>query len=384
MVTVDWRCAGSAMVLGLLLFGAFACSPFDPVKVKRFQLLYEDTYEALGMSGARWVEYDDQHSLTSACTNGAAGDHLPSECSLVYAEWDSGAGGDGSGGAGGDGSGGEAGIPKRRNPKCPPTQDELDKVVIADPGADGSICISGVLHPYQPCKHDVTQCLGIAVGDRLVDVSYMWGAGVGLKFNRENAWNAAGHQVRGIAFEFSGTEQARAHLRVEIPILLAADTRVPNDRPIIRSDGSVLDTQGMIHSCNSADVSPFDVRRDDTRLDAVVRKQEGDGQEGDGFVTSELHPYGSPFWQEAQGNPDVPAWTYSPVQHGYNEVEWSDIQPPPELDTYPFTNTHILGVHFQVSYPTECERETDRKVCDEQDDLDFGFCIKELAVLFEE
>jgi hypothetical protein len=362
------------MVLGLLLFGASACSSFDPVKVKRFKLLYKDTYQSLGMSGAYWVEYDDQHSLTSACTNGAAGDHLPSEWSLVYAEWDSGAGGDGSGG-----SGGEAGIPKSRDPKCPPTDDELHRGDLPDPGPDGSICISGVLHPYQPCVHDVTQCLGIAVGDRLVDVSYMWGAGVGLKFERENSWDAAGHQVRGIAFEFHGTEKARAHLRVEIPILLAADTRVPDDRPIIRNDGSVLDTKGTIHSCNPGDAPQFDVERGDTLRDALVGEQEGDG-----LVTSELHPYGSPFWQEAQGDPDVPAWTYSPVQHGYNEVKWSAIQPPPELDTYPFTNKHILGVHFQVSYPTECERETDREVCDKQDDLEFGFCIEKLAVLFEE
>ena len=352
MVKVVRRYARCAIVLGLLLFGASACSSFDPVEETRFELLYTDTYDALDMSGAHWVTYDDQHSSLAACTNGAAGAHLPSECSEVYAPWDD-----------------------RPDPQCPPTEDELLRGYLADPGADGSICIQGVLHPYLPCVHDDTQCYKANSGERVVDQSNMWGAGVGLAFSAtaKTAWDATKHRVRGIAFDFSGPDETRLVLRVDIPIVLDPNTHVPDTRPFIRSDGSVLGKDGTIHDCRSNQVLQSGVKRRDTKLsDALVAERAG------GVVTSELHPYGSPFWQLPPTNPSTPSWGFSPVKLGHNEVEWGDIRPPPEApppdpNNYSFAKTQILGVHFQVAH----------QMTGSLDDLNFAFCIKNLAVLFE-
>ena len=47
-----------------------ACGSFDPVSVPHFEYLHVEDNPELGITGAHWIAYDDQHSLTSACTNG--------------------------------------------------------------------------------------------------------------------------------------------------------------------------------------------------------------------------------------------------------------------------------------------------------------------------
>jgi len=345
MVTVAWRCASvRAAAIGALLFGISACSAFDPVKETRFTLLNPNTYAALGMPNARWVAYDDQHSFSAACTNGAAGNHAPSECAVVYVPWSD-----------------------WQNPKCPPTEEQLSEGYLHDPGPNGHLCVRGVLHPLLPCGADrKTQCFGSNSGDEIVDQSNMWGAGVGLVFSPGNeGWDAPGHKVRGVAFDFDGPEETRLNLRVGIPIVLDSKTLVPPGRPFMRSDGSVLGTDGKIYDCDSNDVSQSVVKREETRLiDAVVDPKPGD------IVTSERHPYGSPFWQL----PSTTSWDSSPVKRGHNEFEWPDIAPPPEAAfNYLFDETQILGIHFQVVPPKNGGKN----------DLNFELCITNLAFLLE-
>ena len=349
MVTERWPSSCLAAV-AISLFGLSACSSFDPVHETHFTLLYQDTYDALGMPGAHWVAYDEQHSASAACTNGAAGNHLSKECSEVYAPWT-----------------------EWTNPKCSPTAQELSEGYLADPGANGSICIQGVLRPTLACAkdHRPAQCFE-ANG---LDVSNMWGAGVGLSFSQsgKQAWSAPAHKVRGVAFDFSGSEETRLNLRVEVPILLDPESRVSSDRPLMRSDGSVLGTDGNVYDCDTDQIVESDsgVDRSKTTLkDALVGDQEGDP------VSSERHPYGSPFWQLPSANP---SWGSSPVQVGHNEFAWTDIQPPPEPrpdpNNYPFKDAaQILGVHFQVVPPSKGNKT----------DFQFAFCIRKLALLLED
>ncbi len=160
MVAVPWRAWPRAASLSLLLSAVCACSAFHPVGERRFTLLNDDNFERLEMLGAHWRAYDDQHSHTSPCTNGAAGNHDPEQCSSVDRPefgWNGG--------------------------KCKPTPEQLSKGDI-DPEPSGSICVQGVLGKVLSCKTSLEQCYH-ADGDE--DVSNMWGAGVGLAFSEDGA-----------------------------------------------------------------------------------------------------------------------------------------------------------------------------------------------------
>jgi hypothetical protein len=349
MVAAPWQgaCLGA---LAISLLAVSACSSFDPVKATRYMLLNADNYDALDISDAHWVAFDEQHSFSAACTNGAAGNHAPKDCSEVYAPWSG-----------------------WKDPKCPPSEAELSQGYLADPGSNGAICIQGVLRRTLACNTGSAQCFQ-ANG---LDVSNMWGAGLGLTFSKfgKDAWSAPAHKVRGVAFDFSGSEETRLNLRVGIPIVLAPDIPVPSDRPFMRSDGSVLGTDGNIYNCDSTQSKEPRVDRSTTTLkDALVEEHARDP------VTSERHSYGSAFWQSPSANP---SWGSSPVEVGHNEFAWSAVQQPPEAPphagepdpyNYPFSSAQILGIHFQVVPPPKGNKV----------DLNFAFCIRHLALLLEE
>lgn len=342
--------ARQALALGALLLGACACGSFDPVTQTQHTLLNRDSYEALGMLGAHWVAYDDQHSLTAACTNGAAGNHDPEDCSHVYQphfDW--------------------------QPSKCPPEPAQLDDGRIADPKGDSAICFHGELSAMKPCTNPDTQCYN----PEQRDVSNMWGAGIGLAFSGDGKtpWIAHAHGIRGVAFDLSLSDDTKLavddstaselNLRVEVPIMLPATTPVPSSRPLMRENGTVIDLKGNVHHCAAGAPAEPSFDRKKTTLRSIVS---GDTQ----TITSELHPYGSPFWQKSAGR----AWGPSPVRLGHNEFEWGDIYPPPQPDTYPIEQQEmaILGIHFQVAHPNMGNTAP----------LAFVVCIKNLALLSEQ
>jgi len=359
MVAKVWRhlpvraLAGSTLLLTLS-----ACGSFDPVQQTRFEWLTTGDNE-FGMMDAHWVAYDDQHSTTSACTNRAAGNHPPEQCSHLdkpHFDW--------SGGS------------------CPPSADQLDAGRKIVPEEDGAICIHGELSAMQSCdpKKVPEQCFEASgVGD----VSNMWGAGFGLAFSHDGktAWNPRDHRVRGMAFDLSIAQDTKLavgvldppsdlFLRVEIPTLLPGTTALPSDifttRPVMREDGSVIDTSGDPHGCDGA--PPAAVNGDRTELASVLLPK----PDAVSSVSSELHPYGSPFWQK----PADRDWGPSPVRVGHNEFEWGDVYPPPQDDAYALDRNQleILGVHFQVVHPKKGNSAP----------LAFMVCINHLAVLLDE
>jgi hypothetical protein len=352
MVTASWPnvCLRIVAVSGLLAVSA--CSSFDPIEVPRYTLLVPENFDKLGIADAHWIAYDDQHSVTAACTNGAAGDHLPSECSLLLKDppftWD--------------------------GPKCPPSAESLSEGEIAPLEANGSICITGELRPLSHCVHPQAQCYDTTDGG---DVSNMWGAGVGLSFSAsgKEPWDAGKHGVKGVAFDLSGVEESQLggsgfNLRVEVPIVLDGKTKIPSDRPLMRDDGSVLGLDGKLYGCNSGQITE-PTTTPSPELSAV--RADPDSQT---VLTSEQHPFGSAFWQ----TPKTQLWGPSPVQIGHNEFDWPAVAPPPESQNtqhfvpyYSFDKSQVLGVHFQVVHPTPSNQST----------VSFHFCIKNLALLLE-
>jgi len=333
-----------ATAIGLLLCAASACSSFNPVEQPRFTLLNGQTYAAFGIE-AHWVAYDDQHSRFSACTNGAAGNHQPRECSHLdrpFFDWDGG--------------------------KCPPKPEQLDQGRLV-PGSNG-ICIQGELSAFLPCSHGPAQCLNAVRNTDKQDASNMWGAGVGLTFSEggEEPWNPHDHGVRGVAFDLSLFPEdtklggSELNLRVQVPSILSEkDTKITFARPLMTDDGSVLDTNGDVHDCDSNDV-----------VESHKQLTLASVSDGQGPITSDLHPYGSSFWQLPPSEKG-PEWGPSPVQVGHNEFSWHDVAQPPEPDSnYSFDETKILGVHFQVAHPKESKTA-----------YPFAFCINNLAFLME-
>ena len=342
MVSNLWcRALLPALALVLSPMAICGCSSFDPVEETRFTLLDERTYAGLGIGDARWVAYDDQHSLTFACTNGAAGNHDPDQCSVLYQPSFSWPG-----------------------PKCLAERAELNEDLkqgdIEEPGPDG-VCLQGLLRHVVDCVHPDEQCYQSADGD----VSNMWGAGVGLSFSSDGrtGWNPAQHGVRGVAFEFSGSQETKLNLRVEIPTVLDDSTPVPADRPLIRNDGSVIGTDGYVYDCNSKKgPKTAHTRLGDVRVDDELHT-----------LTSQEHPAGSPFWQPTATS----AWVASPVSVGQNKFEWGQVLPPPGTKvgttSYDFDDRRILGVHFQVVHQDP----------ENKSDIPFAFCIRNLAFLLE-
>lgn len=341
------------IALGLLLAGTAGCSSFDPVPGTRFQLLNEATYEKLQMPGAHWAAYDDQHSTRFQCTNGAAGDHDPSECSTLLEPmftWD--------------------------GPRCKEDRvdlaSDLKQGAIAEHQINGvfePICIRGWLRPRKSCVGPglETRCQSFDG----TDASNMWGAGVGLTFSADGTtgWNAESHHVKGVAFELSGTSDTLDKLRVVIPTLLDATTPVPKDRPLIRADGTIVATDGIVYNCHLTETD---------RGAAYSTLGDVNTPDSSEILTSDQHPNASPFWQPYA----VPSWSMSPTVAGQNRFDLSEVLPPPSTDTlmqpnpgsYPFTDkTRILGIHFQVAQP--------KKNLDEA--IEFSLCIKNLAFILE-
>jgi len=344
-----------ASLVALVAFSACACSSFDPVEVPRFELVGQGDNERLEITGAQWVAYDDQHSLTSACTNGAAGNHDPDKCSLLYDppfDWD--------------------------EPKCVKGAAQLEDGKLKDPGKN--ICIQGVLRPYEGCQSSAQQCLEttIAVGStntkEQVDASNMWGAGFGLAFTSHGkGWNAKAHGVVGVAFDLSGMEEAKLgpkalNVRVEVPIVLAPETKLPQ-QPVMRDDGKVIgisDGNLYHYDCDSMNVVTErlpEEQRTGTLNDVLSEKG------GSRLLTSELHPLGSPFWQEGT----VSNWVPSPVHVGHNEFKLTSVLPPKDSEYVFDEDAEIVGIHFQVVHGDPSNKE----------DLPFSFCIANLAFLLK-
>ena len=315
MVTVLWRrtCLAAAP-LGILLLGVSACSSFDPVKETRFTLLHAGDNEDLQISGARWVAYDDQHSLTSTCTNGAAGNHEPEECSLLY----------------------EPAI-KKDVRKCWKAAAGLKGDLEQDDfGASGSICVKGLLRPLLSCvRGSEHRCTDTTNGDDNFDQSNMWGAGFGLAFSAsgKEPWDADAHGVSGVAFDLTGIDQTKVggielNLRVEIPIELDPDTTVIPSPPVMRSDGSVIGSDGFVHryDCDSGELTQTPVglnQRTDRLRDLLATTGEDASAESPAIGTSGLHPSGSPFWQRSSDT-----WGPSPARVGHNEFSWDNVLSP--------------------------------------------------------
>jgi len=340
----------SEIALGALFLGIAGCSSFDPVSGTRFKLLNQDTYAELDMPDAHWAAYDDQHSARFQCTNGAAGNHDSSKCSSVTEprfEW--------------------------TGPKCIADLPKkgLDQGLIQEHKVDGifePICIRGVLHHRE-------DCLQPGVGTRCRtydgDTSNIWGVGVGLTFSADSktGWNAESHHVKGVAFEVTGSTGTLDKLRVGIPTVLDPDTAIPAESPLIRTDGTVVDTEGNLYDCHTEVVPGGPVAR--------AKLRDVNVEDPFATVTSDQHPNASPFWQSAS----TPSWTMSPAVEGQNRFDLSEVLPPP-LSTdlpvnpvsYPFTRkTQILGIHFQVVQPKENLKE----------DFEFSLCIKNLAFILE-
>jgi hypothetical protein len=341
-----------AMVIGLALIGISACSAFDPVKETRFKWLRIGDDAELGISGARWVVYSDAHSLTSACTNGAAGNHHPDQCTVVD----------------------KPRLPAVKEPHCPEHAGGPGELI---PGLDGSICMQGRLRKPVPCEPASARC--VDKGDDNRDLSNMWGAGVGLMFSEDGKtpWNANDHHVRGVAFDLSGLREDELgkdalNVRVELPIVLDPKRQVPDrDQPLTRDDGSVIGTDGRLYSynctsqtVNDSDFPDFPAAPQRLRLEQVLSDPDAPQ-----IVTSDLHPSGSPFWQEGS-NSD---WVPSPLHVGRNEFSWTEVLAPRDSD-YEFDETQLLGVHFQVVHAQK----------NNPDELPFSLCIKNLALLLEE
>jgi hypothetical protein len=349
-----------ALAFGLACCALPACSSFDPVSVPHFQFLHAGDNPELGITGAHWIAYDDQHSRTSACTNGATGNHPPSECSTLYEpafDW--------------------------AGPKCPNGVNDLSQGEIADPGPNGALCIQGVLRSTSPCARipdaeiaagsPQTQCLDTNDSNhRSVDASNMWGAGVGLAFTaNDRGWDAEAHGVVGVSFDLSGLTDAKLaekdfHFRVEIPIELAPELDLPKEQPVMRSDGSVIGTDGELYryDCSAEQISRSSLSPEQHtgKLQDVVV----DGEPT--LVTSELHPQGSPFWQS--GNESL--WVRSPAKAGHNEFKLSSVLAPKDSG-YGFDDRRIVGIHFQAAHGDPSNSI----------DLPFAFCISNLAVLLE-
>jgi hypothetical protein len=349
-----------ALSLTLVCWQLSACSAFDPVSVPRFEFLHAGDNPELGITGAHWIAYDDQHSRTSACTNGATGNHEPSECSTLYEpafDWD--------------------------GPKCPNGTNDLSQGEIADPGPNGAVCIQGVLRRTSPCVrisdaeiaqgNPRTQCLDTNDSNhRSVDASNMWGAGVGLAFTAgDRGWDARAHGVVGVAFDLSGLTDAKLaakelNFRVEIPIELDPDLDLLQGQPVMRSDGSVIGEDGDLYryDCQAKRISksvPSAEQHTGKLSDVVV-----DGEPT--LVTSELHPQGSPFWQSGS----EPLWVRSPAKAGHNELKFSSVLPPKDSG-YSFDDRRIVGIHFQMAHGDPSNTS----------DLPFAFCISNLAVIEE-
>lgn len=323
----------------VVLLACAGCGSFDRVGERRYALLDGDsqTYDRFQISGAHWLAYDDQHSTSFACTNGAAGNHPPDECSLLLKQppfsW--------------------------VGPKCHLDPKQLEEAKLDEPGQDG-LWVQGIRRKLQPCvTPHPTQCYELGG-----DVSNMWGAGVGLIFSSDGTtpWNAALNHVRGIAFDFVGSAETRANLRVGIPTLLEEDTPLPPGRPLMRTNGSVLGTDGKVYDCESRVIA--ELAAPERLSDAHV-----DGESGP--LSSGQHPYGPSFWQLRAV--DDFRWRASPVVEGHNEFEWSKVMPPPEPGiNYAFDPAQILGVQFQIVSQTATD-----------EDLLFAFRIQNLALLLE-
>ena len=345
-----------AFELGLVCCALCACSSFDPVSVPNFEYLQVGDNPGLGITGAEWVAYDDQHSRTSACTNGATGNHDPSECSELeqpHFEW--------------EGS------------KCPDGKSEVYTFHDAKP--NGPVCIRGWLRKMLPCeliseaqrmKHSAeAQCVSTTdLNGKSVDTSNMWGAGVGLAFNSNEGWNAPAHGVIGVSFDLSVLPDTELganalNLRVEIPIALSETLALPRqEKPVTRSDGSVIGPNGKLYryDCKSTLITQTDFpERTGTVADLAV-----DGEPM--LITSQLHPQGSPFWQPGTKS----LWQPSPIKAGHNEFKWSSVLPPAESG-YEFDAHKIVGIHVQVVHPDPANLT----------DVQFDFCISNLAVLKE-
>jgi len=345
------RLSAQTRVLGSLLLIVSGCGSFNPVAERRFVRLDGDraSYARLGIPGAHWVAYDDQHSRTAACTNRVAGNHPASECSHLdrpYFDWQGG--------------------------KCPPDPGQLDQVNQTLAHVTDSICTQGVLSALVPCNNAPEQCRNSQQNSFDFDTSNMWGAGVGLSFSEDGkrAWNPDEQGVKGIAFDLlvfpEGTQLggSELNLRVQIPSVLVEpdDTSVEYDQPLLREDGSLVDMNGNLRSCEVEGISARGVRRS---LDAG-------GSETD-VITSEQHPYGSSFWQSPVRDGDERDWGPSPVALGHNEFSLDEVAHPPGDKTYVFDRSKILGVHFQVAHPKLGNRTA----------YPFAFCIQNLAFLLQ-
>jgi len=352
-----WAAPLKVMAIGVFVLGSSACGSFEPVKARRFTLLTEENFAQLKIASTHWKAYDDQHSRKSACTNNAAGGHQPEQCSTLvdpYFAWD--------------------------GQKCPPTgaaQREVDDGGHVTAKGNGSICLGGSAAALLGCNEQTyDRC-----SDKNYDSSNIWGAGIALEIKTEDdkPWNARLNGVTGVAFDLSYLpESDDLHLRVEIPISLSTEeTSIPIDRPVTMEDGAVIGQSNDAIQLYRGDCSADHPTQTDwgrprpTKLKELLVASQGQDE-----VSSEQHPFGSPFWQPASNwqEPLDPKWITSRVVIGHNEFKWDEVYPPPELaHNYSFSEEKILGIQFHV-----VPQKTPTKA------IPFYFCLENLAFLSEE
>jgi hypothetical protein len=274
----------------------------------------------LGIRG-QWFAYGDKYDWPHSCTNDDLGHHLPEECSKID-------------------------MPSSQAP-------DLGFV-----NQDGRMCTSGQVGRVLMCdsmgENAVVNC-----NNTDWDFSNMWGAGIGLDFDVDTssgqrdplarkAWDAPAHHVVGMAFDYEGiddTEFGTAHLRIEFPILLPAN--------------SVLKAGEY-----TAGLNP---------MDGITGPSDGSQPYPDNPTPSEEHPEGSP-WLKAPAIWPKARNAVSPVLSGHNLVYFSDVNPAPESE-YAFNLHKLLGIQFHVP-----SFENDDKLGQH---FGYGFCISHLTFLRE-
>lgn len=332
------------LVLGLALAQLSACSSFHPVSETRHTLLDDAHFRRLGMDQPYWHAYDDQHSHTSPCTNGATGNHLPSQCARIDPppsfSWEGG--------------------------KCPPSDAQKRELEQKLEPVDGRICLQGTLDGVLSCvDKDSSRCI-----DTGGDNSNMWGAGVGLEFSSDGKqeWDGLARGFTGLAFDLTILPEGSAlNLRVELPVALDPNTVIPDKHPLMRDDGSVIATDGRVYGydCDADQLLPGPQLGLPIKLCQALVADDGDCR-----VTSNQHPFGSPFWLSQDRDP---TYRPSPIRAGHNEFTWQDVVAPPLDGTYDFERGKMLGIHFHVVHtenPTEIATSSS-----------FHFCIENLALL---
>lgn len=334
---------------------------------------------AVGIQG-RWYAYGDQYDVPKRCVS--LGRHLPQTCSLVTSPGVLPGFATARDGAvcitGQVGAVAKCLQPQEVECLKPPTANAAATSSALGAGGAAAWDAEPLVHtwtfPRQDCSCHDPSCLPAGetcycspipplLCSGRADYPNIWGAGLGLDFalkdiSKRNpldraAWDPAAHGVTGIAFDFSMTELPADNdaLRVEFPMLLPADSRLPSlgvppDGPDWTGTASLL-KDGIYSGPNA--LYP----------DSAYNPQTGelDGEDGSVEVPSEEHPSGSPLWHDASGTTWGTDLKAGVVREGHNVIHFSEVHVPPfsQLDpsglydgVYTWDESKLLGIQFHV------------------------------------